>query len=425
MDLTKKIQKIKAFFNPTNISQIAKAQGFIKRERKITAFAFLKTILSASIHEFSSLTFLLSILYDENITISRQSLSDKINNSAVKFIKAIFEQLHKEFIKITGFECLSKSFSDIIIVDSSEIKLNKISTNFKGTQNGPRCKIQTIYKYFNQLFKVKITKVNKNDQGYTGYINSVYKNNLVLVDLGYFVLNSFKRIHQKKAYFISRYLRNTTIYNAEDGNRIVLDSLLKNSNGKIDIIVLLGKDKDKLRCRFVAHKLKGEVLNKRRKKILRDKKRDGKKAVKQVALMDYWSIYITNIEETSITAEQVHNLYRLRWQIELLFKVMKSKLYMGELKDTSSNKSLLMMYGKMITLLTGIILFNHYDDVSLYKAIDYYKKKIVDVIDELCKESFVLFDKICRKIERFAKKSSRKKRPSANQICGLQPALNP
>ena len=133
----------------------------------------------------------------------------------------------------------------------------------------------------------------------------------------------------------------------------------------------------------------------------------------------------TWIEETSITAEQVHNLYRLRWQIELLFKVMKSKLYMGELKDTSSNKSLLMMYGKMITLLTGIILFDHYDDVSLYKAIDYYKKKIVDVIDELCKESFVLFDKICRKIERFAKKSSRKKRPSANQICGLQPALNP
>jgi IS4 transposase len=36
-----------------------------------------------------------------------------------------------------------------------------------------------------------------------------------------------------------------------------------------------------------------------------------------------WSLFITNIPESKISAEHIWTIYRARWQIELLFKLYK------------------------------------------------------------------------------------------------------
>jgi IS4 transposase len=43
------------------------------------------------------------------------------------------------------------------------------------------------------------------------------------------------------------------------------------------------------------------------------------------------SIFITNVPESKISAEQVLTIYRVRWQIKLLFKLYKSHIRLDKL----------------------------------------------------------------------------------------------
>ena len=80
--------------------------------------------------------------------------------------------------------------------------------------------------------------------------------------------------------------------------------------------------KDPLVTRVVITKLTEEQQEKRQS-YLNQKKKKGKStlsAQKNVSV----NIYVTNIPQNLIKKEDIHPLYSLRWQIEILFKTWKS-----------------------------------------------------------------------------------------------------
>ena len=52
-----------------------------------------------------------------------------------------------------------------------------------------------------------------------------------------------------------------------------------------------------------------------------------------------------------LKAEEVRNIYRLRWQIELVFKAWKSYEHVGKLKEVKSERILMELYAKLIWIL--------------------------------------------------------------------------
>ena len=416
MNISEVATKLKKFFNQTKLKIMAKECNFIKRERKITAQKFVENIMFAAIrNDASSLQYLSSLFRNDDIEVTKQSLSKKINKQAVEFVKQLFESLYREFIG-AKFLGIDSKFTDVIIVDSSEIKLNKKLTEFNTTRNGPRCKAQAIYGLLSNMFDCKITKANKNDQGYKDYLEHIQKDNLVVLDLGYFSLENFREIMNKEAFFVSRLLKTTTIMEC-NGEEIDLRSKLQSGVNTIDIQVIVGK-KEKLPCRLVATKLEGEPLKKRIEKLSRDAAKSGRKR-KPASEMDFWSVYITNLPQEEVA--QVHRLYALRWQIELLFKVLKSKLSMRYIKDDNADKAMLMIYGKLIALVIAMLLTKTIRDVeiSLYKAIAYYTeglKKIYNGVKGKTKK----LEELVLKLKNFAQKAKTKKRPSSLEKSPIQ-----
>jgi hypothetical protein len=417
MNINELTLELKKFLSANQLNKIAKKSNFIIRNRKITALDFVKNMMFAGVRDtVSSLEYITSLFGDDGISLTKQSLSSKINKQAVAFLEEVFEALCKQFgvQKFLGRDC---KFTDVKILDSSEIKLNKKLADFKNKQNGPRCKLQAAYGLLTNTLNCEITKANKNDQGYKNYLDHVKQNDLIMFDLGYFSLESFREIINKEAYFVSRLPKTTAVMDLE-GTNINLNLLLKNSNNTIDMKVLVGRE-SRLPCRFIAKKLEGEALKSRMKKLSCDALRAGKKQ-KSSSEIDFWSIYLTNREEES--ASEIYNLYALRWQIELLFKVLKSKLSMGYIKDNNPDKAMIIMYGKLISLVVMMILIRSIDEVevSLYKAVDYYKEQIKTICIDIIKGRIKKLEGFLLKVRNFAQKSKNKNRPSSLERSSLR-----
>lgn len=158
----------------------------IIRERKITAKSVTKaTLLASAKDEGTSLELMASLFEQDDIDITKQSLHAKINQHAVGFMKAVFDKLCELLIGNLA-NTISTKFKDILIVDSIEIKLNRgLAELYKSTRNGARCKLQAIYRLLSKNLQCDITKANKNDQGYKGYLDRVTQGDLVIFDLGY------------------------------------------------------------------------------------------------------------------------------------------------------------------------------------------------------------------------------------------------
>lgn len=419
MIIDKPLQLLKNFFTESNLEKIARDTSFIKRRRKIAPSSFFEAVLfGVSKKDYCSLDFLRSIFSDKAILLAKSSLHEKItSNKSVDFMRKILEKLCAEFALPTSDYIEAKGkFSGIKVLDSTEIKLNNKLEIFKNKQNGPRCKLQTFLELHTNTVTYKITKGNENDQGYKEYLDNVDKGNLVLFDLGYFCLERFKKIAAQGAKFISRLITNVAVMNLDE-KQICMNSLLKNSNGQIDMPVLIGKE-EKLRCRLVAKRLTGKALRNRKAKLQRAAKRKGSSS-KKLAELDLWSIYITNLEEE--TPAKIHTLYVLRWQIELFFKVLKSKLSLGYVEHANEYMAMIVIYAKLIAITIMMILTASISEVeiSLYKAIEYFKDMIKELYGAIMNCVMKKYEAFLVKIRRFAKKEQTKKRPSSLTKAGF------
>jgi len=64
-----------------------------------------------------------------------------------------------------------------------------------------------------------------------------------------------------------------------------------------------------------------------------------------------YNCYISNVPRKILEAKQIHEMYSLRWQIELMFKVWKSIFGIDKLKKVKINRFECFLYGRLIALL--------------------------------------------------------------------------
>ena len=80
----------------------------------------------------------------------------------------------------------------------------------------------------------------------------------------------------------------------------------------------IGK-KRKLPTRLVVYKLTPEQTEKRLKTRAINEKKKNVTYLERTKRLSGVSLFITNIPLENTTKEQIHELYSLRWQIEVLF----------------------------------------------------------------------------------------------------------
>lgn len=263
-------------------------------------------------------------------TLSKQAVYDRITVGCRTFIKKLLEYSLLSIYSNGGNNELFKSFGKVLVQDSTKLVLpDGLKKDFPGDcMSGKRravARIQTIFNLKNYSFLYfSLRSFTKNDQGASKdilpYINS---GDLVIRDLGYFAIKIFKQIQAKGAYFLSRKFYLSKLYDIESLQELDLNKLLRKKE-YVDTQVFLGRDKQ-LKVRLVAVKLSAQQAEQRKRKARLSRDMRLNHSPGYYKLLEY-SIYITNVDKSIWSIEQMVQAYALRWQIEIIFKSWKTNM---------------------------------------------------------------------------------------------------
>ena len=88
-----------------------------------------------------------------------------------------------------------------------------------------------------------------------------------------------------------------------------------------------------VRCRVVATRKTAEAAEAAQKKILAEAKKKGYQVDPRTLEACHYFFVVTSVPAQTLTPEQVLTIYRLRWQIEIEFKRLKSLLNLDDLRS--------------------------------------------------------------------------------------------
>jgi len=317
------------FFDKSVITRIGKRSGFVQRKpKKISAYHFVVGfIISCCIgnYTFSEWAFQIGLLSGKRV--SKQGVFDRLHASTTVFAKQLLEEaLLQQGVK-DFTSSLFKAFGKVLLQDSTTLRLPQIlaamfpGNHSRGVQKAV-ARIQSILDIKAMKFiEFSLGAFTQNDQSASGSIISlVKKGDLVIRDLGYFSIAVFDKLIKAQAHFLSRLRYGVTITDRQ-GKLILLKDLLKHKHG-VDRWVYIGSEK-KVLVRLVMIPVPPLQAAEKIRKAKQD--RDARlNHSKEYYQWLRFNVYITTVDKDVWTASQVYQAYRVRWQIEIIFKSWKT-----------------------------------------------------------------------------------------------------
>jgi hypothetical protein len=246
-----------------------------------------------------------------------------------------------------------------------------------------------------------------------------------LIDLGYFKQTVFQEIDDGDAFFVSRLQTQTNLYwNKDDEHPLALLDLLKEQSETCGEFALYLGAKARLKTRVVFVKVPPDILEERRRKAKAAAKRKGRMCSQRHLDLLAWALFITNAPIEMLSSEQVALIYRVRWQIELVFKLWKSQAKMKEVGVCRIERVLCQFYARLL----GVIIFQWIiaeyrfpknGELSIPKAFGVIQRnatRLLDAIADGWDEVSTIMNKIAQDFQRFAKKNKRRKSLSTYQL---------
>ena len=330
-------------------TELAKTGQFIKRTRKLTGEK------SAQILIFSWLSNANATYYDMaqttlslGIKISPQAIEKRFTEESAQLLLALLDKAFLQVVE-TGSTAtaLFCRFSSVIVADSTTITLpDELSSLWSGC--GGSCEKNT-----QSSMKVQAS-VDLKDGGLQVSIHDgKASDNMASIrvsNLGYFNLTVFSYLSAEQSFWLSR-LKLSTRLVSQDGKVINLGKWLATTQRDVtDSPVLLGKRR-KLPARFLAHRVADDIANARRRKIRANAKKKGHQPSKRRLAVSDWIILVTNVPSNLLTADEALTVMRIRWQIELIFKLWKSVNSLDKSRSEKKWRILTEVYGKLLVVL--------------------------------------------------------------------------
>lgn len=380
-------RKIFNFFT-LEAERLGKETGYKKRRSKLTPGSFIKALLTTCLSGHFGLELFCSVLKEQGISIRKQSLHERFNEQTVEFLKTLSTSFlnYFKFSKLPQLNGL-EGFTGLNIIDSSGVSLHSALSNlFRGSggaASSAALKIQLMFDYLGgQIKELTLTSGCDNDQGFDHYFTSIQEGALYLIDLGYFKLDSFKKIIEGQAFFVSRLLTGTKLFTPDKQPLDLLTTL--SAAGSLFSQQLLMGARHKIPVRLIAQRLPDELADRRRQTLREGHRRRGITPSKESLALQSWSIYITNTSEAQINNQHIHQTYALRWQIELVFKLSKSLMHVDSINSSKPARVIIETYGKFMSMMLLFLLCSparHHQgkELSFYKACKLLISRLTDL----------------------------------------------
>jgi hypothetical protein len=180
----------------------------------------------------------------------------------------------------------------------------------------------------------------------------VKQQDLVLGDAGYWSTAGIEFVQSRGADVLVRVNPQTFVAYGPRGHRVGLLTRLRSIRepGKMgDWKVLLRGDKGSIRGRICAVRKSENAIQHAQRRLHR--RASKKQHVLKPETLEYAKYVIVFTTLEAEPAEQVLECYRLRWQIELVFKRMKTLAQLGHLPKHDDRSARAWLYGKLLVAL--------------------------------------------------------------------------
>jgi hypothetical protein len=161
-------------------------------------------------------------------------------------------------------------------------------------------------------------------------------NDIVVADNGYGYRSSVATVRKQQAHLLIRIRPATFPLQQMDGSKLdIVAQLRKRGPNVREWSGWCEEAGERYWVRVVAGKLTPQQAAAARKRARRSAQKHGRKVQEQTLLVAGWVLLVSTLSEQEWSAEELLQLYRVRWQVELLFKRMKSVLGLGGIRGTS------------------------------------------------------------------------------------------
>jgi hypothetical protein len=358
---------ISPFFSEQELEELARETGFVQRESKIGGALFLDLVVfnheNLKNQSLNDLSIVLKNQY--NIDISKQSLHERFNETAVLFLKTALQKLLNNQLATKSIVCNLKGINRILIKDSVCFQINEQLQDIYPGSGGSGSKAAVRIQFEYELFGGTVNDLSLhafNHQDATNSLETIdllESGDLIIRDLAYVGIPALKAMIKHSVYYLCRLGTQVKVYQ-ELGDELVeicfhkiRRDMEKRGLDRMELVVYIGA-KEKLKTRLIIHRLPdAEVANRLRKARGNNKKKGRKTLSKEYIARAHLNLFITNTDYAIIPSEVVWNLYRLRWQIELAFKIWKSLCDIEKVKKVKRHRLECYIYARLILILLG------------------------------------------------------------------------
>jgi len=331
------LQRLKSQLLQLDLAALARQTGFLQRlPRKIPIPSFVLALVGLAAETVLSLERIARVIsLAANTPYSKQAFHERLGPPLQDFLAqvatALFDQLGLS-IKRQGW---FRAFQRVLLQDSTVQALpDHLADAFPGPANGRQrryasLKIQFVCDLLSaKTLHLSLSGFTRNDQAASpDILNLLRPGDLILRDLGYFVLNVLEQIDLAYAFFLTRYRHGVILHDPHTGQSLNLAKVLRPGQG-LDRQVLLGREK--IPVRLVAQPVSEALANQRRRQARANRDRRLNPSAEHLYLLG-WNIFVTNVPRSIWPAKALQPIYRLRWRIEIIFKAWKSHLGLRQL----------------------------------------------------------------------------------------------
>jgi hypothetical protein len=321
---------------PNGWDSKAKELGALKRIRNFSSESLLRTLLIHLLNGYSLRETATCAQMADIADVSDVALLKRLNSSGDWFKWLSQELMYK------WHEPNRKLFNrPVIAVDGTHVS--------EPGSTGSCWRIH--YGFDIKELKCVDVKITENDIGESLKNYDIQKGSVILADRGYYSKGGIAFANKNGSYVVIRMsMRDMTLYN-ETGKPLDTLKFLRTIHGTEakEIPVYIKNGADQIKCRICAVKKSPPAIKKSVKKLFREhskKQRKGKVSKDLLESSQYFFV-ITTIPQSELSAKQVLELYRSRWQIELVFKRLKSIIGLGHLPKQDPTGARAWLHGKL------------------------------------------------------------------------------
>ncbi len=433
-DLTKTYHdQIKKFFEQT-AQEKARETKFVRRNSPLDGRLFLiSLVLTVFQHGVIVLDQLAKVAHKINskVSLSGQAFKERFNAFAVEFLKAMLT----DALKITmpapdRVAPLLEVFAAVYLLDSSSVTLpDTLEKDFRGCGGvGAKAaaKVYLLFNWLNGVYEtLRIENGRQPDQKMgQEFLAGRRPGALWIFDLGFFNAAFLAAIAKASSFFLSRLAASQQVFwtpNAQaELERLDLDLLLRYSARELFEIAVVFGAKQEVTARLIIAPVPKKVANARRRRARQAARKQGRTPAQTTLNRCDWTLLLTNASKEQLPTSTALEVYCVRWQVELVFKLFKSDAKLETTNATEKNRVKCEFYAKLI----AILLFNRISHLVEELAsepispVKLWRRMRDDGQAWLCalgQGTSAAVSELLKFLTRYAKTSSRKKYPSTIQ----------